>query len=353
MDNNLRLWEAILHNIQEIRKNEEPGLLQKHLGRCLRWFTNTNNLYLVKKLTEEESADPNDEDTDGINSIMIAAANGDVSVLEYFISYGRVNLDARYLGRCLRLFTRSNNLDMVKKLIEEKGADPNDKDTNGNSSVMIAAFCRHVSVLEYFMSLSGRVNINAQDKESKGTALHTACSEGFEEVVRILLDCPLLDVNKKDVGGYTALHYACEFGHEGIVSILLGHPDIQVNKENENEIPPLILACERGNLGMVRLLLSKDDIDVNAVNECQITALMSSCGKGVIEIVRCLLDHEDIDVNFKDSYRNSALSLACDYDQTEIISMLLQREDLQKTTRNLELIKDFVMRQRRQGKRET
>ena len=111
-------------------------------------------------------------------------------------------------------------------------------------------------------------------------------------------------------------------------------------------------ACNGGNLGVVRLLLARDDVYVNDRDKDQHTALMVSCVRGYIEIVRCLLDQDDIDVNLEDSNHKTALMLACDNDHTEVISTLLQREDLQRTTRNLEVIKYFVMKLRRVKKKD-
>ena len=41
--------------------------------------TKNNKLGFVKKLIEEENADPTDEDTEGLNSLTIAAVNRHVS----------------------------------------------------------------------------------------------------------------------------------------------------------------------------------------------------------------------------------------------------------------------------------
>ena len=251
----------------------------------------------------------------------------------------------KYLGGILKMVTQRNKLGLVKKLIEEENLDPNDEDINGNNSLMIAADNGHVNVLEYFLSLSDKININAQNKYGD-TSLHIACYNGLEEVVRILMGSPQLDVNIAENDGNTALFLACFMGHDPVTSMLLGHEDIQVNKANVDLETPLMAACSAEHTGVVRLLLARDDVDVNAQNKNKVTALMYSCITGAIENVRCLLDHADIDVNLENSNHETAPIFACDYDKTEIISKLLQREDLQRTTRNLEVMKYFVMLRR-------
>ena len=103
MDNGgQRLWEEIHKKIQIIKTEENKeskqngtGELQKFLGKSLRMVTKSNKLELVKKLIEEENADPNNTDTDGNNTLMIAAMNGHVSILEYFLSLSdKVNISS-------------------------------------------------------------------------------------------------------------------------------------------------------------------------------------------------------------------------------------------------------------------
>ena len=254
------------------------------------------------------------------------------------------------------------------------------------------------------------VDINAQNNEDKDTALYMACHRGFEDMVRILLDSPQINVNIGDVNGFTPLFVACHNGHEAVVSMLLGHDDIQVNKRNSYMCTPLMTACFWKRLGLVRILLMRDDVDVNAHDkqkftalyyacskgyedvvrillesprmdlnkasnafalhialakgheavvsillgsprlDVNIAALMACCAKGDIEIVKCPLDHKDIDINIENSDNKhectNALALACRMDQIEIISMLLQRESLHKSSRNLGIMMQFVMQRR-------
>ena len=313
---------------------------------------NRGSIDIVRCLLDHKGIDINLEDSNDKTALILACDNGKTEIIKILLQRkdlqktksrdGAGHLQ-EYLGKIMIMVTKENNLGLVKKLIEEVNADPNDETIDGINSLMIASCHGYISVLEYFLSLSDKININAQSKLGE-TPLHFACRKGFEEVVRILMGCPQLDVNIADKEGETALYMACIRGHEAVVSMLLGHEDIQVNKANSKMNTPLYAACSKGYLGVVRLLIARDDVDVNAQNNNKITALMWSCNRGDIEIARCLLDLEEIDVNLEDVDHNTALVLACDYDKPEIISMLLQREDLQRTPRNLVVIIDFVMK---------
>lgn len=170
--------------------------------------------------------------------------------------------------------------------------------------------------------------------------LHEAVIQGNEEVVKLLLSNPNIDVNNKleyhDFGNYgsyhiekTALHIAIEKGYTKIVELLLSHPDVNVNQicrhnDGTYSFPqghdryidkiPLILAVENENIEIVKLLLNHPKIDVNISsryhdftyigfegykgNEYQErNALQIAVIKNNIEIIRLLLGHSTIDVN--------------------------------------------------------
>ena len=61
---------------------------------------------------------------------------------------------------------------------------------------------------------------------------------------------PRLDVNISEKNGITALCTACINGHEVVVSMLLVHKDLQVNKADDNMATPLTIACAEGHLGL-------------------------------------------------------------------------------------------------------
>ena len=218
----------------------------------------------------------------------------------------------------------------------------------GSTCIHIAASQSDATTLRFFLSLTTEININAQDK-SGWTPLLTASRDGCEEVVRILLAHPNLDVNMTDNRGHTALMKACYHGHKTIVYLLLCHKNIQVNKTDFNQgETALIMAVNEHDPELVRLLLTRDDINVNAQDKDKHTALMYSCLNGNLEIVRILLEHKDIDVNLTDFKNENALVCACKKNferpgEVEVISMMLQREEIQMSSSNIEAVVFFIM----------
>ena len=256
-----------------------------------------------------------------------------------------------YFEAWLRMATKKKDLYMMRKLIEEENVDPNAKNAEeGSNCIHIAAAQRDATTLRFFLSLTTKINLNAQDKYGE-TPLIIATISGWEEVVQILLAQPSLDVNMTDKDGRTALMLACLYGQKTILSMLLGHEHIQVNKAEfvEGETA-LIMAVNEPDRDpeLVRLLLTRDDINVNAQDKDKCTALMYSCTYGNLEIVRILLEHRDIDVNLTDFKNKNALVCACKKiferpGEVEVISMMLQREEIQMSSSNIEAVVFFIM----------
>jgi len=70
--------------------------------------------------------------------------------------------------------------------------------------------------------------------------------------------------NQPDGNGYTPLLIACEKGYDEIVKVLLGHPRIEVNATNEQGWTPLNVAIMRGKVEVVRRLLADERVDCRA-----------------------------------------------------------------------------------------
>ena len=177
---------------------------------------------------------------------------------------------------------RSGNLATIDRMIKN-GMDLNVKDMiTGDTALIIAAQNENPKMVERIIKgntsevrgmvierkNSGRklsdqsisrwmdrvfTNVNARDNNGN-TALMDAAADGYENIVRLLIDNNA-DVNAKDKGGYTALMMAAAAGCENIVRLLIdNHAD--VNARNKCGYTALMDAREDGYYGIVRLLRS-------------------------------------------------------------------------------------------------
>jgi Ankyrin repeats (3 copies) len=135
--------------------------------------------------------------------------------------------------------------------------------------------------------------------------LMEAISKDYEEIAKILLAYPLIDINKGDT---TFLMHAVK--QSKYVQLLLSHPSIDVNVQNSDGWTALMIATMDDNQESVQLLLSHPGIHVNLTNNRKQTSLIISTFHGRNNSIQLLLSHPSISVNATDDYESSALYYA-------------------------------------------
>ncbi|XP_043921536.1 ankyrin repeat domain-containing protein 33B [Protopterus annectens] len=97
--------------------------------------------------------------------------------------------------------------------------------------------------------------VRETDKNSR-TCLIMACYQGFVDVVTALSQCPFVDVNWQDKEGNTALIMAAQAGHITITNYLLNYfPGLELEKRNVHGFTALMKAAMQGRTECVRALM--------------------------------------------------------------------------------------------------
>lgn len=142
-----------------------------------------------------------------------------------------------------------------------------------------------------------RCDVNLQEKRTKKTPLHLACSHGNAAAVDALIDVPGIDLNVKDASLGTPLHNACLSGDKWIVERLLKTKKVDLFARNDDGMVPLHVACLEGQTEIVKLILLHGDDRtglVSLIDTKQSTPLHLACESGIPEIVQSLmLNHAD------------------------------------------------------------
>ena len=109
-----------------------------------------------------------------------------------------------------------------------------------------------------------------------------------EEVKEILRSNPNLKINWKNDkdNDRTALVSACQNGHDSIVSILLAHPDIDANSKGSNGYTPFNSARANGKTSCVRLLLHDSRVNPNEPNNSGETPLRNGAAAGQLAFIK-------------------------------------------------------------------
>ena len=104
---------------------------------------------------------------------------------------------------------------MVRELLSS-GADVNWRDADGGAGLTFAAEHNYGELLELLLAQTG-VDVNIMDNDNM-TPLMRACWEGHENIVRRLCQVTDIQLNTRDIVGWTALHTAVANNKPGCVS---------------------------------------------------------------------------------------------------------------------------------------
>ncbi len=138
------------------------------------------------------------------------------------------------------------------ELLLANGADPNERDEDGNTALQAAILHGDDELARLF--LVHGVDVNAKNHGNL-TALHCAAIGGRGGIVFLLLTKGA-DVNASDNHGDTPLHNAALRGYGEVVKVLLNH-SANPGVKNSRGRTPLDEAVRRGHKEIVQLLTAK------------------------------------------------------------------------------------------------
>jgi ankyrin repeat protein len=188
------------------------------------------------------------------------------------------------------------------------------------------------------------------------TALHMAAANGNVEIVRGICDVGNVDLNKRDVLGYTPLHLACYSTHpkrDEVIKILLASKHIDANvaaKEAGYYFTPLHLAIKAKSTDIVDMLLDWSpvgknyskvlDVDTKSTHgwtalhlAIKLKILETDEGKKsdfkamVVRLIRYMNKHSPEAINTSDETKRTPLHTCVEHKDYELVELLLEDGD--------------------------
>ncbi|XP_030587913.1 protein phosphatase 1 regulatory subunit 12A isoform X2 [Archocentrus centrarchus] len=193
---------ALLRQGADINHANVDGLTALHQA-CI-----DENAEMVQFLVENGS-DVNRGDNEGWTPLHAAASCGFIQIAKYLIEHGAhvgaVNSEGELP---LDVATEDAMERLLKAEIKKQGIDV-DKARKEEERIMLQDA---VAVLAGGGTLTPHPN-------TKATALHVAAAKGYIEVLKVLLQARL-DVDSRDIDGWTPLHAAAHWGQEEVCTLL-------------------------------------------------------------------------------------------------------------------------------------
>lgn len=201
------------------------------------------------------------------------------------------------------------SLAVVQYLLETVDTDTNEDHEHWGRPLSIAAGDGFDGIVRFLLE-SDEVDINARGGIHNHTALLHAAYRGQTAVVKILLEHADIDPEVRDICGRTALAIAVRESHEEIVQALCQY-GVETNSVDDDGHTPLIIAASKlSGTSMVEALLRVISTDPNMKDKTGWSALWIAAENGCQQIVARLCANGRVDVNSPDSQGDTALHVA-------------------------------------------
>jgi len=147
------------------------------------------------------------------------------------------------------------------KILSKDNSDIDNKDFLGHTALHLA--CMNNDLDSACILINHGADVNMTDAFNRAP-IHSVCSSGFKECLRILLESPKILLELSDSDGNTPLHKACELGEKAVECILiLLERGVNLNTQNKCGETPLHCAVKTGYTPLVTTLVNRGaDIEI-------------------------------------------------------------------------------------------
>lgn len=262
----LPIYQRLNQNIEELFLNAIAG----DLRGCLSYedLKGSNLLIiasefgLVKVVTKllELGVNPNIRNLQGNTALICAATKGHEAVVKVLLAREDVKLainnngDDASKGHTILTHAVYHKHEGVVKTLLAAGVNPDAKNTNGNSPLILAISGGDIAIVTAL--LEANANPNAQDHLGN-PALLCAAANGYDEIVRELL-AREVDPNVQNIDGETSLMWAASRGQLAVVELLLAQEKTNPYLKNNRGKTALMMAQFNGHSDIVEILQKRD-----------------------------------------------------------------------------------------------
>jgi len=213
----------------------------------------------------------------------------------------------------------TNNIDLVKSLIEEGNDVDSWEDTYKNTALHRAAISGHKEIAELLINAGARIDAKA----GSDTPLHYAVEYGHKDIAELLIaNGADLNAARDYPAGDTPLHTAVRVGNKDIIELLVAK-GADLNVKNNDGQTPLDIVVNKGYVDTAKLLISKG-ADINVTDNRGSSLLHLAAQNGQQDIAELLID-KGADINIKNKSGETPLDIAVREGHRGIVELLVAK----------------------------
>lgn len=260
-----------------------------------------------------------DNFTISYENIYEAIDNYDAEYIRTAISNGNVNINSKLPddypnnlgGATLLLYSIYKNAGEITEILVENGANLKARDFKTWNSIMYAAAFSDLNTI----SLLAEKDSTLLDTKTEFnvTPLHIACDYNNLETVMYLCTNSNIDINARDIDGWTALYHAAHSKSMETYNLLIILGADTNIADNNNVLPETVLT-------------RKIEDEVNELRDIDIE-LFKAIEKDDYRNIRALINR-GANINAKDGYGLSALHLAIKNNSFKSVDVLLANKNI-------------------------
>lgn len=283
------------------------------------WAAQVGHEDVVKMLLNRSDVDASAPNTSGATT-----DNHHNGVIRLLLESNNTNVDLKgYQGRTpLSTAAAAGNSLAVSLLLQADGVNVNSVDLAGRTPLSLAL------QQSYFAAVKRDEVVDSVETTSK-TASSLEVQQGYREVVKALLDSPDIDVNKRDLAGWSPLHQVIMMCGRGF-DWLLNSPKIDLNvRDSRGRTPLSHAASQQHGHDTVELLLGLQGVNVSSRDDTGCTPLYWAVHGRQEDAIELLLSSGRLPANIGelcvDKSGFSAVQLAAMNGDDKVVAMLMER----------------------------
>ncbi len=262
----------------------------------------------------KQGADVNAVDSSGYSALHRANSKDLEKTVSLLLASGaQINIQNNKKETPLFLAAEAGSYKTVKLLLA-KGADPTILSSNKTSALAVAISNQHKDVA---MLLADK----KLDKVSIHAALFLAIQKDMEEVAVKLVKRDVL-INSADENKRSVLWFSADKGFEKATARILLNKSVDIDQKDIKGYSPLARAILKGHSVIAKRLINAG-ADVNTQTNEKNTLLMQSVLSGKQEMTRLLIDRK-INIDTKNNSGETALMLAAGMGNNDLVEMLIE-----------------------------